>query len=85
MIRDVSPHTYVVSGEAIERFTSMTNWTYYEALRRFQRVLDRAGVSDALREAGIQEGDDVRIGSEFVYHRHLVNCRLIRESRVFME
>lgn len=29
----------MVSGEALERFAQMTNWDYYEAVRRFQRVL----------------------------------------------
>lgn len=41
-------------GEALERFAQMTDWSYYEAARRFQRVLDAAGVSAALRAAGIQ-------------------------------
>lgn len=31
---DVTPHLYTVKGEAIELFTSMTNWSYYEAFRR---------------------------------------------------
>lgn len=31
-------------------------------LVRYQRVLDRSGISDALRESGISEGDDVQIG-----------------------
>ena len=32
--KDITPRQYVVAGEAIELFTSMTNWTYYEAYRR---------------------------------------------------
>ena len=32
-----------VSGEAIERFAQMTNWDYYEAANRFQKVLEAAG------------------------------------------
>lgn len=43
-------------GEAIERFAQMTDWSYYEAARRFQRVLDAAGINAALRAAGIQVG-----------------------------
>ncbi len=45
-----------VQGEAIERFAQMTDWSYYEAARRFQRVLDVAGINSALRKAGIQVG-----------------------------
>jgi GTP-binding protein len=31
-------------------------------VRRFQRSLDRMGVTEALREAGVQPGDTVFIG-----------------------
>lgn len=37
---------FFVTGEAIERFAQMTNWDYYEAANRFQKVLEAAG--DAL-------------------------------------
>ncbi len=36
---------WTVSGEAIERFAAMTNWDYYEAMLRFQKVLDATGES----------------------------------------
>ena len=32
-----------VEGEAIKRFAAMTNWNYYEATLRFQKVLEYAG------------------------------------------
>lgn len=53
---------FIVKGEAIERFTQMTDWSYYEATRRFQGVLDAAGINKALRAKGIKEGDTVVIG-----------------------
>lgn len=34
---------FYVEGAAIERFTQMTNWNYYEALLRFQKVLEASG------------------------------------------
>ena len=34
---------FVLTGEAIERFAQMTNWDYYEAANRFQKVLEAAG------------------------------------------
>jgi GTP-binding protein len=60
---------FYVSGDAIERFAQMTNWDYYEAVRRFQRVLDVSGISDSLRAKGIKEGDSVALGDvgEFVW------------------
>ena len=57
-----TPRVFVVKGEAIERFAQMTDWSYYEATRRFQGVLDAAGITKSLRAKGIQEGDTVIIG-----------------------
>ena len=37
------------------------NFDDYESLQYFQRVLINGGVIDALREAGINEGDTVSI------------------------
>lgn len=39
---------WVVEGDAISRFAQMTNWNYYEAALRFQKVLDAAGACPAL-------------------------------------
>jgi GTP-binding protein len=54
-------HSWRVEGIAIERAAKMTNWDYYEAGMRFQRIMQALGVTDALREAGVQEGDTVII------------------------
>lgn len=63
-----SGRVYYVDGAGIERFAQMTNWDYYEAVRRFQRVLDVSGINGALRARGIQEGDSVVIGeTEFAW------------------
>ncbi len=51
-----------VSGAKIERAAKMTYWEYDEAVLRFQRILDALGIKRALEEAGVQEGDSVRIG-----------------------
>lgn len=51
-----------VSGQAIERAAAMTYWEYDESIRRFQRILQALGIEDALRKAGVQEGDTVMIG-----------------------
>ncbi len=53
---------YRVVGKRIERAAAMTYWDYEEAILRFQRLLDTVGVTDALRAAGVQEGDTVHIG-----------------------
>lgn len=51
-----------VKGEAIERAAAMTYWEHHESVRRFQRLMENIGVEEALREAGVEEGDTVFIG-----------------------
>lgn len=51
-----------ISGAAIERAAKMTYWEHDGSLRRFQQIMDTLGVNDALRSAGVQEGDTVAIG-----------------------
>jgi GTP-binding protein len=53
---------WLVRGEAIERAAAMTYWEHHESVRRFQRLMANIGVDDALREAGVEEGDTVMIG-----------------------
>lgn len=59
----VADDKWYVEGVAIERAAAMTNWTYHEAALRFQRILRALGIADALRVAGVKEGDTVRIGT----------------------
>ncbi len=56
------PGGWRVSGAAIERSAAMTYWEYDASVRRFQRILKTLGIEDALRKAGIQEGETVLIG-----------------------
>lgn len=53
-----------VSGKEIERIATMTYFEFGGALLRFQKVLERLGITEALTEAGIQVGDTVYIGDE---------------------
>lgn len=60
--QDPHTRTWTVIGEGLERFTQMTNWEYYEAIKRFQKVLDASGVNRELRRRGVREGDTVELG-----------------------
>jgi len=51
-----------VSGTAIERAAKMTYWQHDGSVRRFQKIMETLGIEDALRKAGVQEGDTVAIG-----------------------
>ncbi len=50
-----------ISGVAIERAAKMTYWEHYGSIRRFQKIMAALGIEKALRQAGIEEGDTVRI------------------------
>ncbi|MEX2162192.1 MAG: GTPase ObgE [Anaerolineales bacterium] len=49
-------------GASLERAAAMTYWEHDQSVRRFQRMLQNLGVDVALRKAGVQHGDTVRIG-----------------------
>jgi len=51
-----------ITGTAIERSAKMTYWEHDGSLRRFQKIMHTIGLDDALREAGVQDGDTVSIG-----------------------
>lgn len=55
----VEDGVYFVEGEWLLKLIATVNFDDYESLQYFQRVLINTGVIDALREAGINEGDTV--------------------------
>ena len=59
IVRD--EEVYEVVGSAMERLLDSVNFDDEESLNWFHRTLRRWGVIDALRQAGAQEGDTVRI------------------------
>ncbi|HRJ44373.1 MAG TPA: Obg family GTPase CgtA, partial [Caldilineaceae bacterium] len=62
-IHQLDADLWEVRGIEIERIAQMTNWDYYEAAMRFQRILRAMGITEALGTAGVVEGDRVQIGS----------------------
>ena len=50
-----------ISGAAIERAAKMTYWEHYGSLRRFHKIMETLGITAALKEAGVQDGDTVSI------------------------
>ncbi len=61
-VEKVGDEAYRILGRRVERAAAMTYWDYDEAILRFQRLLDTLGITEALRDAGVQEGDTVYIG-----------------------
>lgn len=60
--------TYVVEGEWLFNLMGQINFSNYESLNFFQRVLDKSGVFKELEARGCKEGDTVSIYDfEFEY------------------
>lgn len=53
---------YVLEGGDVDRLLDTTDPDSEESMRRFQQMLIKSGMTQALREMGIQEGDTVRLG-----------------------
>jgi GTP-binding protein len=53
-----------IHGKSIERIAAMTYWEFDATTRRFQQILEKMGISEALVTAGVSEGDTVYIGDE---------------------
>ena len=50
-----------ISGAAIERAAKMTYWEHYGSLRRFHKIMETLGITDALKKAGVEDGDTVSV------------------------
>jgi GTP-binding protein len=60
-IRRDDSGAFIVEGKNVERLVAMTRFHDEESLRRFQNILRRNGIDEALRKRGIKDGDTVRI------------------------
>lgn len=58
---------FVVHGKRVERIVSMTRLESEESMDRLQVTLSKMGVTRALEEAGVKEGDIVRFGKVELY------------------
>ncbi len=64
----VDKGSYVVEGGKILRLANVTDARNNDQIYRFQNIMNAMGVYDALKTAGVKEGDHVKIGHiEFDY------------------
>ena len=61
-VEKVGEGAYEVTGENVEHLALRTGWYSPEGVANFQRELERKGVVAALKRAGAEPGDEVRIG-----------------------
>ena len=52
---------YNITGAGLKRLFEMTDFSSYEATRRFARQLKTMGIDEELRKLGVQNGDVVKI------------------------
>lgn len=63
-------HLFIIEGPRIEKMLGYTNLDSEKGFAFFQRFLKQTGILDELEEAGIEEGDTVRMyGHEFDYYK----------------
>lgn len=80
-IEELSPDHYVVHGTKIERMTRMTDFNNDEAADRFQRILEKTGISDALVEHGVVPGDTVQIAEmEMIWDEEALESEVTEET-----
>lgn len=61
-------NTFYLEGEWLKNLMGQINFTDYESLNYFQKVLQRSGVFELLESKGCQDGDTVSVyGFEFDY------------------
>ena len=64
------PTIFVVEGPKIEKMLGYTNLDSERGFAFFQKFLKDSGILEQLEEAGIQEGDTVRMyGLQFDYYK----------------
>ena len=61
-IEQLAKDNWAVHGETIERIAAQTYFDIDAAAIRFQRILDRMGINEALTKAGVKDGDMVWFG-----------------------
>jgi GTP-binding protein len=64
-VRRAPDAAWHVEGANVELAAVRSRFDSEEALMHFHRTLDRLGVIDALRRAGVKEGDTVWIGADY--------------------
>lgn len=69
-VEKASDGVYVVEGPKIDKMLGYTNLDSEKGFEFFQKFLKNTGILDDLEEAGIEEGDTVRMyGLEFDYYK----------------
>ncbi len=53
---------FIVQSAELDKLVAMSDFNQYDAVLRFQRIMRRSGVDDALRAHGAKDGDQIQVG-----------------------
>ena len=68
IVKRMAETEYKITGQLVEELVAKTNFNNEAALRRLLRILRHHGLNKVMEEAGLDDGDTVRIGpAEFDY------------------
>jgi GTP-binding protein len=59
---------YIIDGKEIRKWVAMTDFNNAEATAKLKRILSKIGIEKALKQAGVQEGDSIRVGKEEFFY-----------------
>ena len=78
--------TWLVKGRAFESYVQMTDWQYYQAWKRFRKIIKVSGLYTALKSRGIRHGDTVCIGAqEFEWNSNMDHDLSYSEWKDFVD
>ena len=67
-VTETKSHYWVISGQEVERKAALINTSTEEGEEQLIRYLDSVGIEELLQEAGVKDGDTVKINDfEFIY------------------
>merc|ERR1711920_525712 len=69
VIYDVLEDAWRLKHPEVERVARVTNWDMLDAGDRFNRVCKATGMTEAMSNQGIEEGDDVIVGSHKFHYQ----------------
>ena len=69
-VDEEDPSVFIVEGPRIEKMLGYTNLDSEKGFLFFQKFLKETGILEQLENAGVQEGDTIRMyGLQFEYYR----------------
>jgi GTP-binding protein len=76
---------FMVTGDGIDKFIQMTEFTNHESVKRLQKVLALTGIITSLKNVGVREGDTVIIGDVKMEWIEIPNINIVNLNFNYIE